>query len=481
VDLKRQAISGVRWTGISRALATLLQFGTIAVLARLLDPSDFGLMGMISVITGFAQAFADAGISKALIYRQDTTDEQFSSLYWLSVIAGVTICLIVLGTRPLIVAFYGEPRISAYIGVVALGLVITSLGQQFWILIQKDLDFRTLSGIEITASGIASLSAIATAILGWGVWSLVLRSIVQASVTSLMCIAWAAQSGRLPSLHFRRADLQGFVGFGLYQMGERAVNYLSANVHSLIIGRFLGAAALGYYSLAYQLIKVPLERFNPIVTQVAFPTFSKLQHDSDTLRRGYLKVISFVATLSFPMLAGIFVVAPQFVDVVYGKAWLPAVAVIRILCIVGALKALGNPIGSLLLSRGRADMGFFWNVSALVTMSIANWLGARWGIEGVAWSTLVVVAFIFFPAGFYLRWLVVRMRALPYLSSLKVPLIASVLMMILLRILSPIWNDVSQLASLLWRVSIGALIYTLAIRLMDKSLYVEIRQAVLNR
>lgn len=481
MNLKQQALGGAKWAGISHAFSTLLQFGTIAVLAHLLDPSDFGLMAMILVVTGFAQAFADAGISNALIYRQDATDEQLSSLYWLNIIAGATIYLIVLVIRPLIAAYYQEPQISVYLSVVAVGLMINSLGQQFRMLIQKELRFRTLSAIEITASGIASASAIGSAVLGWGVWSLVLRSIMQASVTSLMCISWAARCGKLPGLHFRRADLHGFVGFGLYQMGERAMNYLSANVDNLIIGRLLGAEALGYYSLAFQVITLPLARFNPIITRVTFSVFSKVQHDNETLRRGYLKVVSYVATFVFPMLAGMFVVAPLFVEVVYGNTWLPAVAVIRILCVVGALKALGNPLGSLLLSKGRADIGFYWNVFAVAAVSIANWIGARWGIEGVAWSTLIVVTLVFFPAGFYLRWLVVRMQALPYLSSLKVALIGSVLVMTTLWVLSPIWNHLSQLASLLYQVFSGVLIYALAMWLMNKPLCLEIRQAVLNR
>lgn len=481
MSLKQQAISGIKWTGISQAISTLLQFGTIVVLARLLDPSDFGLMAMIFLVTGLAQAFSDAGISNAIIYRQDVTDEQLSTLYWLNITAGVTMFLIILVARPLIVAYYREPQISVYISVVSVGFVISSFGQQSLVLMRKELRFRNFSVVEITSSVIASVSAIGAALLGWGVWSLVLRSIVQASVRSLMGISWAAQSGKLPGLHFRSVDLRGFVSFGLYQMGEKTINYLSANVDNLIIGRFLGAEALGYYSVAYQLIKFPLERFNPIITQVAFPTFSRIGHDNAILRRGYLKVVSIVATVAFPMLVGMFVVAPLFVEVVYGKTWLPAVAVIRILCIVGAVKAQGNPIGSLLLSKGRADIGFYWNIFAVVAMAIANWVGARWGIEGVAWSTLVVVVFIFFPASFYLLWLVVRMQALPYLSVLKFPLIGAVLMMTTLWVLSPIWGHLSQLASLLVQVSTGALIYILAIWLMNKPLYLEIRQSVLNR
>ena len=480
MSLKQQAVSGVKWTGLSRGFATLLAFITTAVLARILEPSDFGLMGMILIVTGFAQAFADAGISNALIYRQDATDEQLSSLYWLNIFAGVIIFLLVVGTRNLIVAYYREPRISGYLSVVAITFLINASGQQFRVLLRRDLRFRTLSVIEITASSIASIAAIGIAILGGGVWSLVIRSIMLALVTSLMCISWAARDGRLPHLHFKRIDLEGFAGFGLYQMGERAINYLSGNVDNLIIGRFLGAEALGYYSLAFQLIKFPLAQFNPIITQVAFPTFSKIK-DDDVLRRGYLKVVSFISSVAFPMMAGMFVVAPLLVEVVYGSTWLPAVAAIRILCVVGVLKAVDNPIGSLILSKGRADIGFYWNIFAVVIMVAASWIGVRWGIEGVAMSTLIVTAFVFFPASFYLRWIVVKMQVLPYLKTLLFPLITSALMVIVLWALFPIWTHFSQLVSLICQIGIGVLIYVLALFLLNKTVWVEIRQALLNK
>ena len=480
MNLKQRAISGVKWSGLSRIFSTLLIFITTAILARILEPSDFGLMGMIFVITGFAQAFADAGISNALIYRQDATNEQLSSLYWLNIIAGVIILLIVLVTKPLIVAYYQEPRISAYLSVIAIRFVIIASGQQYRVLLQKELRFRTLSIIEIIGITIASVVAVTTAILGWGVWSLVLRSLVQAIVMSLLFIFWAARSGRLPRLHFRKADLEGYMGFGLYQMGEKAINYLSANVDSLIIGRFLGAEALGFYSLAFQLIKFPLSQFNPIITQVAFPTFSKIKED-DVLRRGYLKVISMISTIVFPLMAGMFVVAPLFVEVVYGSTWLPAVDVIRILCIVGMFRAVGNPISSLLLSKGRADIGFYWNIVVAVLMSVTGLIGVNWGIVGVALATLIVMALIRFPVGFYLRWIIVRMRAKPYLASLLVPLIGSGIMIAVLWVLIPLCTQLTQIASLICQISLGGLIYALTIYILNKELWIEIKNIMVNR
>ena len=263
-------------------------------------------------------------------------------------------------------------------------------------------------------------------------------------------------------------------------MGEKAINYLGRNVDSLIIGRFLGAEVLGFYSLAVQLIKFPLSQFNPIITKVAFPTFSKIKED-EVLRRGYLKVISMISTIVFPMMAGMFVVAPLFVEVVYGSTWLPAVDVIRILCIVGMFKAVGNPISSLLLSKGRADIGFYWNIVVAVLMSVTSLIGVNWGIEGVALGTLIVFVLIRFPVGFYMRWVIVKMRANPYLVSLVVPLIGSGIMIAVLWALIPVWTQLTQLVSLICQISLGGLIYALTIYILNKELWVEVKNIMVNR
>ena len=480
MSLKQQAVTGVKWTGLSRIIAIVFTFITTAILSRILTPSDFGLLGMILVITGFAQAFADAGISNALIYHQDTTDEQLSSLYWVNIIAGVIIFLIILITDPLIVAYYQEPRISDYLCVLAIRFVIVAFGQQFKVLLQKELRFRTLSIIEIIALSVSSIAAVITALLGWGVWSLVLRSLIQAVMGSILLILWAAKSGRLPHFHFRRDDLKGYLSFGLFQMGEKSMNYLSSNVDSLIIGRFLGVEALGYYFLAFQLVKFPLSQINPVITRVAFPTFSKIKED-EVLRRGFLKVTGMISIIVFPLLAGMFLVAPVFVEIVYGSTWLPAITVIQILCVIGFIRSLGNPLGSLLLSRGRADIGFYWNVVVVMLMVVSSLIGVKWGIEGVALCSLIAFVFIRFPVSFYLLWFVVRMKVKPYLLAFVVPLVGSVIMVAVVMALRQSWTTYPQTLNLIFQISIGALVYILLTFILDRDSWIEIRNALLNR
>jgi len=389
-SLKTQAAAGVKWTGASTAGRTVLQFAQIAVLAHLLSPSDFGLMGMMLVVLGFAEAFADMGISNAIIHRQNATREQLSSLYWLNMLSGIVVFAAVWAAAPLIVSLFHERRLAGLVFWVALIFVITPVGQQFQILLQKELRFRTLAAVEVTATGVGVAVSIVAAFLGQGVLSLIWGQLANAATRSTLLagIGWRAWP---PALRFQRSDLKGYLSFGLYQMGERSITYFNQRLDQILIGSLLGASALGYYTLAFNLAILPVARINPVITRVAFPVFAKVQDDCDRLRRGYMKVLSVLSMTNFPLLVGLAVLAPVFVPVVFGGQWLPSVVLLQILCFVGLVRTQMNPIGSLLLARGRADLGFHWNAALLASQVIGVWAGARMGgVVGVAISLLAL-------------------------------------------------------------------------------------------
>ncbi len=376
--LKSQAVSGVKWSGVSMGVITTLQLITLAVLARLLSPSDFGLMGMVMVVIGFARLFADMGISNAIIYRQDTTKAELSSLYWLNILSGVVIFFIVCGASPLVTAFYNEQRLSNLIYLSSFIFLITPFGQQFQILLQKELKFNQLAKIEIISSFTNSAAAITLAILGMGVFSLIWGQLTGTSFRVLLLSCWGWKNWR-PCLHFSMQDLKGYISFGLYQMGEKTANYFISNIDYLLIGLMLGAKALGYYTLAYNLILRPSTMINPIITRVAFPVFSKVQNDAIKLKKGYIKVLQLLSSVNFPMMAGLAVVAPVAVPIIFGEQWLPSVILIQILTIVGLLRSIGNPIGSLLLAKGRADLGFKWTLAIMIIQIPGLYFGAKFG------------------------------------------------------------------------------------------------------
>lgn len=425
MSLRRAATSAVKWKGASAAIGQALQFVRLVILARLLVPGDFGLMAMVTVVIGVAEVFSDAGVNSAIIHRQDVTREQLTSLYWLNLAAGIVVFALVWALTPLVVALYHEPRLADLMFWAALLFLITPIGQQFRILLQKELRFRRLAQVEVSAAVVGTIVAVWSALAGHGVFSLIWGQLATTLTTSLLCakLEWKTCG---PRLHFRLNDLRGFVGFGLYQIGSRTMNKLSANVDYLIIGRFLGAEALGYYMLAYRLVVMPLLKFNPMLTQVAFPVFARKQSDHAALRRGYLEMIKMVAFVTFPILVGVGATAPLLVPVVFGAKWLPAVPLIQILVVLGILKTLTNPNGSLVLAKGRPDIAFRWELAKVVINVCVFWYVVKYGSLAVALAYAVLTA-VYFAAGLkMILHPLIGLRPAEYLAVLLRPTAISV-------------------------------------------------------
>jgi O-antigen/teichoic acid export membrane protein len=425
-DLRRQAISGVKWTSSSTVFITIFEFVKLTILARLLMPIDFGLMGMLMVFIGFAQTFADLGISNAIIHKQEASKEQLSSLYWLNIIISLILFVLLLWASQFVADYYREPRLKEMMLFVALVFPITAIGQQFQILYQKELNFKIIAYIEIWTSVISGMAAIYLAYHGQGVYSLIWSQLITAAVKSFALAVMGWKRFR-PSLVFKLNAIKGFLNFGLYQMGSRSVNYFSANVDYLFIGRYLGADLLGIYTLAYKLVVVPLVKITPNLTRVAFPVFSKKQNDDVALNRGYLEVIKVLAVAIFPVLIGIAVTAPVFIPVIYGIKWTQAIPLIQILAVVGIVKALGTPTGSILLAKGHANISFYYNLSMAILNSVAFWFAAQISVVYVSWCWFGLSLF-YFVVGRELLYKVIRLTWGSYIKVLIMPLLLSIAM-----------------------------------------------------
>lgn len=467
MSLREKAISGVRWTSAGAAVCTLLQLLRLAVLARLLDRNSFGLMAMMMVVIGLGQVFQDVGVSNAIIQRSGSTREQLSSLYWLNVLAGFLIFGLILLVTPWVAAFYSEPRIHHLMFWAALIFLIGPVGQQFQILLQKELQFKRLALVEMAAVLLGSVAAVCAAWMQQGVFALILGQILTAASSSLLValLSWKVWH---PLWHFRWSDLGGYVSFGLYQMGERCLNYLAWNIDKLLIGRVLGAEALGLYSVAYQIMIRPLNVINPVVTRVAFPVFSTIQEDDERLKRGYLTIIQLLAFVSIPVYLGMLVTADPLVSILLGARWGPVAPVLQVLCVLGIFYSLGNPIGSLLLSKGKANVGFWFNVVGLIVYAVGVFVGAKHGVSGVAWGILIASVSVLFPLEFWVRWKLVRLRPLEFVGRLAPFLIFGSGMAVIVSLCN-LWIEAGPPGlRLVVLVPLGALLYLAAVLLAKR-------------
>lgn len=466
--LRVQAARGVRWTAVSTMATAVAQLVQLVVLGRLLSPRDFGLMGVLLVVVGFALAYTDLGVSAAIVQRQDASRAQLSSLYWLNVGMGVAVFAVVWLTAPWTAAFFRESALIEPLRVVATLFLIVPFGKQFEMLLQKELAFDALARAEVMGAASGTATAVAAAMSGAGVWALVAGVLAGATVKSL-ALATVGWRRLRPALHFRRADLRGYLAFGAYQVGEQTLNYLSERLDQLLVGRLLGVSSLGLYNFAFGLTSQPVSRINPIVTRVAFPTFCRVQEDRERLRRGFLQMVQMLMTVNAPLLAGLAAVAPVLIPFVFGARWAPAVLLVQLLSILALSRSAGNPVGSVLLALGRADTGFKLNMVLLGFSLPATYAGARLaGAPGIAAALLVVQGVL--HVGIY--WFVLRpllgacgreyTRVLLQPSALAAAMAACVAMV---PRLAPAASPVLLLAV---QIATGAAVYLAAVAAVDR-------------
>lgn len=481
MTLRQKALSGAKWTTTSTGINLLLQFIQLAVIARILGPSALGLMGMVMIVIGFSQAFADMGISNAIIHRQNISKKQLSSLYWLNIFAGLVIFLILILISPFVASLYQEPKIQGLIYWAAAIFLITPFGQQFQILLQKELKFNYIAIIEVISTLIGTITTITLAYLGYGVITIVWGQLANAVVKVVLLVTFVGRDWK-PNIFFNKSDLEGFLSFGLYQMGERTLNYFNKNLDYIVIGKFLGPEALGYYTLAYNIIILPVSKINPILTRVAFPIFSKIQDQNSKLKEGYLKILNILSFINFPIFIGLASTSLLFIPTIFGEEWSKSILLIQILAGVGLLRSTGNPAGSLLLSKGRADLGFKWNLFLMFTQIPGILLGLFFGgVVGVALAYLLLeVMYSILNYRIIIRSLI-GPCLVKYIGSMWPAFWISIIMGILVFTSNIFFNMEINTANLIVQIIIGFLVYIILSLKFNKDITIQLKKIVQNK
>jgi O-antigen/teichoic acid export membrane protein len=468
VFLKFRIISGTIWNTINSIISFVLGIVTIAILARLLKPEDFGIFAMITVVINLLNSFSDMGVGAAIISYRDVKSIELSSLFYFNILVGIVLTILLVLVSPIVVYYYKEPRIYIYLWILALNFIITAPAIVFNVLMKKNMQFAILAKINMVATVVYSVSTILYAFFSRNIMSLVVGMLLQSLVSTGLNIYFGSRIWKPQKFVIQYKSIKRFLSFGLYQMGERLINKLNWNIDYLLIGRFLGAQALGYYFMAYNLMLKPILRINPIITGVAFPALAEIQHDTLQLKRYFLKMIRYIIYMMAPIYVLFFVLSENFILVFYGDKWLLSVPILSIFSFLGILYSIGNPMGNLVLAKGRADIGFWMNLVQTLFLFFANFIGLRWGISGVAMSTLFVTLFLFFPAGFFIRYYLVKMKISEYLEQLKKPLMFSFTAGAVILLLQEYVFSLSVLYELILFTSILGIIYLALLSIFDR-------------
>ena len=393
-DLKARAIRGGFAKVCAQGANFALRVASLMVLARLLDPRDFGLVGMVTAFTGVLNLFRDFGLSSATVQRVEVTDEQISTLFWINSLVGATLWLLLVAVSPLVAAFYREPRLLWVTIVLAIGFFVNALGVQHSAILQRQMRFTALALIDIIAL-VASISVgIGMALYGFKYWSLVAMTITAPLVTSISL--WLA-TGWIPGAPRRRVGIHAMMRFGGTITLNGLVVYVAYNLEKVLLGRFWGAETVGIYGRAYQLINIPTDNLNSAVGEVAFSVLARVQNDAARLRSYFLKGYSLVLALTVPLTIACALFGSDLISVLLGPKWKEAVPIFRLLAPTILMFAMMNPFSWLLFSMGWVNRSL--KIALVIApLAIGAYLiGLPYGPKGVAFAYSTAMAIWLVP------------------------------------------------------------------------------------
>jgi O-antigen/teichoic acid export membrane protein len=393
-DLKERTIRGGAARLGSQLVSLALRTGALVVLARLLGPKDFGLVGMVTAFTGVLSWFRDFGLSAAAVQRPDITRDQHSTLFWINVLLGVLLALATMAAAPAIAAFYHEPRLFWVAAVLGTAFLFNAVGIQHSALLQRQMRFTAMAVISVVSLLVGTALAIGGAAVGYGYWALVASSVTTPLVASIGF--WLA-TGWVPGMPRQWAGIRSMMHFGGTLTLNGIIAYIAFNADKVMIGRFLGVDALGIYGRGFQLVNIPTDNLNSAVGEVAFSALSRLQNDPARLRSYFLKGFSFVLGLTLPITIACALFADDFVLVLLGPNWHDSIEIVRLLAPTIAVMAVINPMGWLIYSLGLVRRSLRIAVVFAPIMIVGCVLGLPYGAAGVAFAYSAVMVLWMVP------------------------------------------------------------------------------------
>lgn len=421
-NLAARSVRGGAVTLGAQVFRFVISVGSTAVLARLLVPKDFGLIGMAAAVTGFISMFRDLGLSQATIQREEVTHADVNALFWLNLAVSTGLTLLTILLAPLLAWFYGEPRVLGITIALGSGFFLGGIAVQHQALLDRQMRFTVRSLIDVGSLTAGAIAAIVAAMLGAGYWALVVQALVTAMVSALglwMFSPWRpGRPGWSPAA-------RSMVGFGGHLTGFQVLNYVSRNIDNLLIGRVWGAATLGLYTRAYTLLMLPIRQVNAPLASVAQPALGRLRKEPEKYRTIYLRVLEKVALVTMPGVAYLIATSDWIIRLVLGAGWEGAAPIFTWLGIAALVQPVANTTGWLFVSQERGRDMFRWGVIGSAITVAAILAGLPWGALGVAAAYAVTDLLLKTPLLF---WYVGRsgpIRGVDFYRAMAVPSLAA--------------------------------------------------------
>ena len=425
--LTRLAGRGALWQILGGGWQTIVRLGASTILARKLDPSDFGLFGMALLVNELIMVLTNLGMGTGIVVKKDVTEKDLNTCFW--TMAGVRIVMFILAETcaPLAGLYFRDPRVTNVLRVVGFNFLFTIPSVVANTLLTKELRFKALvliRGFRVLLESSLAVFLVLTTSLRY--WSLVIPMLI-ASFLAESAIFFVARWR--PIFEFDANSFRYLFRYGINGLGFSIANYLHQNIDYLIVGRLLGTASMGLYEFAYKIPHLIRDKFARPVGSVVFPALSKVQDSNERLIAGYVKAVKYIALGAFPALAGLAVLAEPLVRVLWGEKWLPVIAPMRILCLCAAIRCVMQPLGSIFLCKDRPDIPFKFGLVRLVfTFLVVAGLGYLYGLNGIAGGMLASTLPSLYILTFAFK--MAQSSVFKLLSALWVPVVGSGVVML---------------------------------------------------
>ena len=422
-----QIVKSLVWIGSQNALGRVIQLAMLVILARLIGPTELGLVGIALLALSALRKFTEFGLNAALIYQKDENVDSYLDTVWLLEIGrGVLVGGIIFLTAPFVASFFGEPRAEALLQVIALAPVLTGLKNPGVVYFDKNLDFHKEFAFQIGSDIVRFVVSVAYALYDPTAWAFV-AGFLAADGTRFV-LSYIIDDYR-PWFSFDMEAAKELIDYGKWMTGSSILFFLNTEGDDAFVGWFLSPAALGFYQYGYRLSNAPATEITQIISRVMFPAFSSLQDDTDRLREVYLKTLRMTSFVSFPAAFGIAAVAPAFVRAFMGPDWTGMIFAMQILAGYGLLRSVGKTFGPVWKATGRPDIITKLSAFRLVLIAILIYpLTSRYGIAGTAFTVTAVYVFPMMPIDIYLIRRTIEATYYEIIYEFVYPLIASVVM-----------------------------------------------------
>jgi len=479
--LRAATARGVVWTTGQALLNRVLSLLGFVVLARLLSPQEYGVVGLASVFSTLCAIVAQAGLSQALVQQPHVDKEDLDTVFWIGLGLGAGLAVALSAAAWPLADAFNEPELRPVLQVLSVTFLFIAFSSTSQAVLQRRLAFRQIATANITANLVATVVGITFAVLGLGVWSLVVQTGLWLAIVAIML---TAISGYRPALYVSLPRFRPLFAFSRNYLGSSVMTFVNTRTDDFLIGSVLGSVALGIYGVAYRVLTVMMDVFGTSVRQVAFPVFAQVQTDIPRLRRAYHSAMRMCAVVVLPCYLFVAVAAPELVHVIFGPKWAASAPVLRILCLYGALQAVTAFNGSLLQSVGRARLVFRIMLIESVLQVAAFAVAVPYGISWVA-ASYVIRAYLMAPVG-----LVIAARALDStvtatLSGTVPPLVSSAAMVASMFAARAILPEAPVGVQLIALAAVALVIYPAVLWLVGRAAFNEatgyVRSAVSGR